>query len=66
MEGVIRAYNFNNHTKEKKHLLMKWKTDEDERLEPLWQLLYDKTNVLFDSYSETFSGYSLLNADKSI
>jgi len=28
MEGVIRAYNFKSHSKEKKHLLMKWKTDD--------------------------------------
>jgi len=43
MEGLIRAYNFSQYSRDKHQLIMKWRTDEeDEKLEPLWQLVYDK------------------------
>jgi hypothetical protein len=66
MEGVIRAYNFKNFSKDKRQLLMKWKTDDDEKLEPLWQLLYDKTNVIVGFTEETFGGNCIRNANQGI
>ena len=51
MEGIIRCWNF-EHVEEKKdigrkNLMGSWANSEEDKLEPIWQLVYSPENVNF-------------------
>jgi hypothetical protein len=48
MEGIIRCWNFPrkiNSQSQKKYLVGSWNNSEDEKLEPIWQLVYNSEKV---------------------
>lgn len=51
MEGIIRAWDFTNVNDKKdvgrKNMVGAWNNAEEDRLEPIWQLLYSPESVKY-------------------